>query len=41
MESLGELWRRLCFLLHRQRFHREMEEEIRFRVERKAEEKVV
>jgi hypothetical protein len=37
MESPGELWRRLCFLFQRPRFHREMEEELRFHIERKSE----
>jgi putative ABC transport system permease protein len=37
MEGPGELWRRLRFLFQRHRFHSEMEEELRFHVERKTE----
>ena len=37
MQGPGELWRRLIFLLESRRFHREMEEELRFHLERKAE----
>jgi putative ABC transport system permease protein len=37
MEGPGELWRRLLFLLGRGRFNREMEEEMRFHVESRAE----
>jgi putative ABC transport system permease protein len=38
MESLGELWRRLLFLFNRGRFNREMEEEVRFHLESRANE---
>jgi predicted permease len=37
MEGPGELWRRLLFLLDRGRFNREMEEEMRFHLESRAE----
>ena len=37
MEGPGELWRRLLFLLGRSRFNREMEEEMRFHLESRAE----
>ena len=36
MESPSELWRRLCFLFQARRFHREMEEELRFHLEEKT-----
>src|ERR1035437_3564765 len=36
MDSLGELLRRLLFLLRANRFNREMEEEIRFHLEERA-----
>lgn len=35
MRSPGELWRRLCFVFQQRRFHREMEEELRFHVDQK------
>ncbi len=37
MERLGELWRRFLFFFHRDRFNREMEEEIRFHLESRTE----
>lgn len=37
MQGPGELWRRLLFLFESRRFHREMEEELRFHLEKKAE----
>lgn len=37
MERLGEIWRRLLFLFSRSRFNREMEEELRFHLESRAE----
>jgi putative ABC transport system permease protein len=37
MEGLGEFWRRFLFLLRGGRFNREMEEELRFHLERKTE----
>jgi hypothetical protein len=36
MDKLSELWRRLLFYLRRDRFDREMEEEMRFHLEMKA-----
>jgi predicted permease len=38
MASLGELWRRFLFLLHSRRFNGEMDEEIGFHLEHRAEE---
>jgi putative ABC transport system permease protein len=38
MKSVQEIWRRLLFYLRRDRFDRELEEEMRFHVEMKAEE---
>jgi putative ABC transport system permease protein len=38
MEWLGAIWRRLLFGFRRQRFNRDLEEEMRFHLERKAEE---
>jgi predicted permease len=38
MERMGELWRRFLFLLHGSRFNHEMEEEMSFHLESKAEE---
>jgi putative ABC transport system permease protein len=40
MQRLAELWRRAVFLLRRERFDREMSEEMRFHLEMKAEEYV-
>ncbi|MDQ3917434.1 MAG: ABC transporter permease, partial [Acidobacteriota bacterium] len=40
MQRLAELWRRVLFLLRRERFDREMSEEMRFHLEMKAEENV-
>jgi predicted permease len=40
MDKLSELWRRLLFYLRRDRFDREMEEEMRFHLEMKAQENV-
>ena len=37
MEGPGELWRRFLFLFGRSRFNREMEEELRFHLESRAE----
>jgi putative ABC transport system permease protein len=36
MEWLGELWRRLLFLFHRNRFESDLEEEMRFHLEMKG-----
>src|SRR5262245_46819818 len=38
MDKLSQLWRRLLFYLRRDRFDRELEEEMRFHLEMKAEE---
>src|SRR5262245_74341 len=38
MEKLSQLWRRLLFYVRRDRFDRELEEEMRFHLEMKAEE---
>src|SRR5262245_16640135 len=38
MEKLSQLWRRLLFYARRDRFNRELEEEMRFHLEMKAEE---
>ncbi|HEX5085632.1 MAG TPA: ABC transporter permease, partial [Blastocatellia bacterium] len=38
MDNLSELWRRLLFYLQRDRFDRELEEEMRFHLKMKAEE---
>jgi predicted permease len=38
MDKLSELWRRLLFYLRRDRYSRELEEEMRFHLEMKAEE---
>src|SRR5262245_10658588 len=38
MDKLSQLWRRLLFYARRNRFDRELEEEMRFHVEMKAEE---
>jgi putative ABC transport system permease protein len=38
MDKLSQLWRRLAFYLRRDRFDRELEEEMRFHLEMKAEE---
>ncbi len=38
MNKLSQLWRRLLFYLRRERFDRELEEEMRFHLEMKAEE---
>ena len=38
MEFLNELWRRLLFLFRRQQFESDLEEEMRFHLDRKAEE---
>src|SRR5262245_40102507 len=38
MDKLSQLWRRLLFYLRRERFDRELEEEMRFHLEMKAEE---
>jgi hypothetical protein len=40
MERLGELWRRIWFLLREDRFNKEMEEEIRFHLDSKTEQNV-
>lgn len=37
MERWGELWRRIWFLVRQNRFNQEMEEEIRFHLDRKTE----
>jgi len=37
-DNLTQLWRRLLFYLRRDRFDRELEEEMRFHLEMKAEE---
>ncbi len=34
---MGELWRRICFLFHRGQFDLELEEEIRYHLDRRAE----
>ncbi|MGH9939930.1 MAG: ABC transporter permease, partial [Blastocatellia bacterium] len=39
-DKLSQLWRRLLFYLRRERFDRELEEEMRFHLEMKAEEKL-
>src|SRR5499426_2704215 len=38
LDKLSQLWRRLLFYLRRDRFDRELEEEMRFHLEMKAEE---
>ena len=38
MDKLSQLWRRLLFYARRDRFDRELEEEMRFHLEMKAEE---
>lgn len=38
MDKLSQLWRRLLFYARRERFDRELEEEMRFHLEMKAEE---
>jgi hypothetical protein len=38
MDKLSQLWRRLLFYLRRDRFSRELEEEMRFHLEMKVEE---
>jgi hypothetical protein len=38
MDKLLQLWRRLLFYLRRDRFDRELEEEMQFHLEMKAEE---
>ena len=38
MDKLSQLWRRLLFYLRRDQFDRELEEEMRFHIEMKAEE---
>src|SRR5262245_4126749 len=38
MDKLSQLWRRLLFYARRERFDRELEEEIRFHLEMKAQE---
>src|SRR6266542_5296710 len=38
MDKLSQLWRRLLFYLRRDKFDRELEEEMRFHLEMKAEE---
>src|SRR5215475_5764613 len=38
MDKLSQFWRRLLFYLRRDRFDRELEEEMRFHLEMKAEE---
>jgi hypothetical protein len=38
MDKLSQLWRRLLFYLRRDRFDRELEEEMRFHLEMKAQE---
>jgi len=40
MDKLSQLWRRLLFYARRNRFDRELEEEMRFHLEMKAEEKL-
>jgi macrolide transport system ATP-binding/permease protein len=40
MDKLSQLWRRLLFYARRERFDRELEEEIRFHLEMKAQENV-
>ena len=37
-DKLSQLWRRLLFYMRRDRFDRELEEEMRFHLEMKAEE---
>ncbi|MGH9939199.1 MAG: permease prefix domain 1-containing protein, partial [Blastocatellia bacterium] len=39
-DKLSQLWRRLLFYARRNRFDRELEEEMRFHLEMKAEEKL-
>jgi hypothetical protein len=38
MDKLSQIWRRLLFYARRDRFERELEEEMRFHLEMKAEE---
>src|SRR5215475_1480760 len=40
MNKLSQLWRRLLFYLRRDRFDRELEEEVRFHLEMKAKENI-
>ncbi len=40
MHKLTQLWRRLQFLLRREQFDRELDEEMRFHLEMKAQENV-
>ncbi|MBO0800616.1 MAG: ABC transporter permease, partial [Blastocatellia bacterium] len=40
MEKLSQVWRRLLFYLRRERFDRELEEEMRFHLEMRAEENI-
>jgi hypothetical protein len=40
MERWGEFWRRIWFLFRENGFNQEMEEEIRFHLDRKAEQNV-
>jgi hypothetical protein len=40
MDKLSQLWRRLVFYVRRDRFDRELEEEMRFHLEMKAQENI-
>jgi hypothetical protein len=40
MERIAQLWRRLLYYLRRDRFDRELEEEMRFQIEMKVRENV-